>query len=284
MVTTRLVQLLRASLVLALLSLAFPSMGISADRPAPTGNEEEESITKGVEAVLADAKALALATLSMDRYDALKLGGAVGIVGGLIAVDHPIQTFVQRNTTSSGTDTANRISDWLGAGPLLGYTAAAIAIGVTNESYGGSSRLKEAGLVSFEAEGFAIAATSMLKFLTGRARPDSNQGATHFRPFTGLDTSFASTTAATSFAMATVVAERYSGAGWVAYPLAGAVSAARVYTDKHFTSDVVAGALIGYGLGHFINRQNTGDPKDWQIRSMAMERGIGGGIMIGKKF
>ena len=255
-------QPLRASLVLALLGLAFPSMGISADRPAPTANDEEESITKGVEAVLSDAKALVLLPLSMDRYDALKLGGAVGFVGGLIAADHPIRTFVQRNTTSKGTDAANQVSDWLGSGPLLGYTAAAIAIGVANESYGGSSRLKETGLVSFEAEGFAISATSMLKFITGRARPDQNQGATHFRPFTGLDTSFASTTAASSFAMATVIAERYSGAGWVAYPLAGAVSAARVYTDKHFTSDVVAGALIGYGLGHFINRQHTGDPKD----------------------
>ena len=208
MVADRRVPLLRASLVLALLSLALPGMAISADRPGSPKIEEEESITKGVEAMVADAKALALMPLGMDRYEALKLGGAVAVVGGLIAADHPLRTFVQRNTTSKGMDAANRVSDWLGSGPLLGYTAAAIAIGVANESYGGSSRLKEAGLVSFEAEGFAIGATSMLKFLTGRARPDRNQGATHFRPFTGLDTSFASTTAASSFALATVIAWR----------------------------------------------------------------------------
>jgi hypothetical protein len=47
---------------------------------------------------------------------------------------------------------------------------------------------------------------------------------------------------------------------------------------------VVAGALIGYGLGHFINARHSADPTDWQIRPMAMERGMGGGIMIGKQF
>ncbi len=234
--------------------------------------------------MLDDAKALVRLPLNLDRSDVLKLGGAIGVVGGLIAVDHPLRTFVQRNTTSKGTDAANRVIDWLGTGPLLGYNAAAIAIGVANESYGGGSRLKEAALVSLEAEGFAIGATSALKFLTGRARPERNQGATHFRPFMGLDTSFASTSAAASFAVATVAAERYSGAGWVAYPLAGAVSVAKIYTDKHFASDVVAGALIGYGLGHFINRQHIRDPTAWQIRPMAMEHGVGGGFLIGKQF
>ncbi len=256
----------------------------AAGTEEPVSVVKEESIAEGVKAVIEDAKALMLAPLNMDRYDAMKLGGAVALVGGLIAADHPIQNFVDHHTSSKGRDVGNQISNWLGPGPLLGYNAAAIAIGVASESYGGSSKLKEAGLVSLEAEGFAIVAVSALKLVTGRARPESNEGATHFRPFTGLNGSFVSGHAAASFAVATVFAERYEGVGWIAYPLAIAVSASRIYTDKHFASDVVAGSLIGYGLGHFINRQHSGDPTDWQIRPMVMDGGLGGGIMIGRRF
>ena len=171
-----------------------------------------------------------------------------------------------------------------GPGALLGLNAGVIAIGVASESYGASSKLKDVGLVSFEAEGFAIVATSALKLVTGRARPEEDKGTTRFRPFTGIDGSFASTHVSASFAVATVFAERYQGAGWIAYPLAAMISSARVYTNKHFSSDVVAGALIGYGLGHFINGRHLAGPKDWQIRPAAMDRGMGAGLTIGKQF
>ena len=46
----------------------------------------------------------------------------------------------------------------------------------------------------------------------------------------------------------------------------------------------VAGALIGYGLGHFINGRHSAGPKDWQIRPAAMDRGMGAGLTIGKQF
>ncbi|MBM4123855.1 MAG: phosphatase PAP2 family protein [Nitrospira sp.] len=245
---------------------------------------KEESITEGVKTVVEDAKALIVSPLSMDRYDALKLGGAMAVVGGMFAADHSIKDLVQRNSTTKGRDIADKVNTWGSPGTLLGLNAGVIAIGVAGESYGASSKLKDTGLVSFEAEGFAIVATSALKLVTGRARPEANQGTTHFRPFTGLDGSFASTHASASFAVATVFAERYQGAGWLAYPIALAISGARVYTNKHFSSDVVAGALIGYGLGHFLNARHSDDPTDWKIRPMAMERGTGGGIMIGKQF
>jgi PAP2 superfamily len=251
----------------------------NSERPA-----KEESIAEGVKAVVEDTKALIVSPSTMDLSDALKLGGALAVVGGMFVADRSIYNVVQHNGTSKGRDIGDRFSSWGSPGTLLGLNAGVIAIGVASESYGASSKLKEAGLVSFEAEGFAIAATSALKLLTGRARPESHQGTTHFRPFSGLDTSFASTHASASFAVATVFAERYSGAGWITYPLAMLISGSQVYTNRHFSSDVVAGALIGYGLGHFIHARHSADPKDWQIRPMALERGLGGGLTIGKQF
>jgi len=262
----------------------WPVMVFAAGREQPEQTVKEESITEGVRAVIEDATALVISPLTMDRYDVLKLGGAMALVGGMFAADRPIYDLVQRNSTSSGRDVASTFSDWGSPGALFGLNAGVIAIGVTRESYGASSKLKDAGLVSLEAEGFAVVATSALKLVTGRARPESNEGTTHFHPFSGLDTSFASTHASASFAVATVFAERYEGVGWVAYPLAVLISGSRVYLDKHFSSDVVAGAFIGYGLGHFINSRHSADPTDWKISPLALEGELGGGLTIGKQF
>lgn len=246
---------------------------------------EESSISKGVHAAIEDAKALATAPLRMDRHDALAMGGAVAVVGGFFAADHGIRSWVRRNTTDSGRDVADGFSTFGSAGTLLGVNAGLIAIGVAHESYGGSSRLKNLGLVSLEAEIFAVTATTALKLATGRSTPDKEQGTTHFRPLSGLDTSLPSTHAAASFAVATVVADRYEGpVGWLAYGLAGAVAASRVYSDKHFASDVVVGSLIGWGLGKFLSRRHADDPSAWQIRPLMMGDGPGGGLTLGKRF
>ena len=266
------------------LGMTWPDMVAAAGREQPEQTVNKESIMEGVKAVIEDTKALVISPSTMDRNDVLKLGGAMAVVGGMFAADRPIYDLVQRNSTSSGRDVADKFSSWGGPVALLGLNAGVIVIGVASESYGASSKLKDAGLVSLEAEGFVIVATSALKLVTGRARPESSQGTTQFRPFSGLDTSFVSTHAAASFAVATVFAERYSGAGWVAYPLAVLISGSRVYLDKHFSADVVAGALIGYGLGHFINARHSADPTDWQIQPMALEQGLGGGLSIGKQF
>ena len=267
-----------------ILGVTWPDMVSAAGREQPEQTVKKESIMEGVKAVIEDSKALILSPSTMDRYDALKLGGAMAVVGGMFAVDRPIYDLVQRNSTSSGRDIADKFSDWGGPGALIGLNAGVIAVGVASESYGASSKLKDAGLVSLEAEGFAIVSTVALKMITGRVRPEVSHGTTQFRPFGGLDTSLASTHAAASFAVATVFAERYSGAGWVTYPLAVLISGSRVYLDKHFSADVVAGALIGYGLGHFLNARHSADPTDWQIRPMALEGGLGGGLSLGKQF
>jgi membrane-associated phospholipid phosphatase len=277
------------SLLLFLFHLAlFAWQGVAyaAGEDQPVKTIEEESLTAGVKAVVEDAKALVVAPMNMDRYDAMKLGGALAVVGGMFAADPSIRNLANRNQSATGKNVADGLSAFGSAGTLAGLNVGVIAIGLARESYGGDSQWKEAGLVGLEAEAFAVAATALLKEVTGRARPEANRGATSFRPFTGLSSSFASSSAAASFAVATVFAERFESptVAWMAYGLATAVAASRVYTNKHFASDVVAGSLIGWGLGHFINRRHSGDPTDWQIRPMAMEHGMGAGLMVGRKF
>lgn len=246
---------------------------------------KEESIGAAAKTVMEDAEALLTAPLRMGSEDWLKVGVGSAVVGGFVAGDHAIQDWVDRNNKSA---TGKKIADGLNTfgNPitLAGVNVGVIALGLANQSYGGGSWIKEAGLVSLEAEGFAVVAAELMSNITGRARPEQHQGATNFRPFSG-NTSFGSSHAAASFAVAAVFADRFDPVvGWLSYGVAAAVAGARVYTDKHFASDVVLGGLIGWGMGKFISRQHGAGPDDWQIRPLSLDHGVGTGLMIGKRF
>ncbi|MDE3243607.1 MAG: phosphatase PAP2 family protein [Nitrospirota bacterium] len=245
---------------------------------------QEESLGAGAKAVVEDIGALLTAPMRMTGEDWLKVGAGGAVVGGLVAADHSIQDWVDRNNKSvTGKKVANNLNTFGNPFTLVGVNVGVIGIGLANQSYGGGSWIKEAGLVSLEAEVFAVAAAETISNIAGRARPNRGLGATHFSPFSG-NVSFGSSHSAASFAVAAVFAERFDPAiGWLSYGLAGAVAASRVYTDNHFSADVVLGGLIGYAMGKFINRQHSADPDDWQIRPMTME-GVGGGLTIGKRF
>jgi membrane-associated phospholipid phosphatase len=66
---------------------------------------------------------------------------------------------------------------------------------------------------------------------------------------------FASGHAASAFAIASVVAARYSHHRWVplvAYGAAGLVAFSRVSTSAHFLSDAFFGSVLGYSVGRFV--------------------------------
>jgi membrane-associated phospholipid phosphatase len=100
----------------------------------------------------------------------------------------------------------------------------------------------------------AIAATGActfaLKQIVGRRRPEDSPGnAKVFKPFS-RDDSFPSGHATLAFAAATAL-DRETSSRWVpaiAYPIAGLVGWSRVHDRKHWTSDVLAGAAIGFGI------------------------------------
>ena len=87
--------------------------------------------------------------------------------------------------------------------------------------------------------------TQGLKFATDRTRPDGSN-----------DQSFPSGHASTSFMIATVV-QRYYGwkAGMLGYGVASFISIARVRDNKHWASDVAAGATLGYLVGSSVSRR-----------------------------
>ncbi len=94
----------------------------------------------------------------------------------------------------------------------------------------------------------AGAAAGVVKIVVGRARPFQTPGDQDvIRPFSG-NTSFPSGHAAFAFGLAAAIDRETSArwVPWVVYPLAGLVGWSRIRDDQHWTSDVVAGAALGF--------------------------------------
>ena len=99
--------------------------------------------------------------------------------------------------------------------------------------------------------------TTALKQSVGRERP--NQGDTR---------SFPSGHASSTFALAAVVHERLGWkAGGPAFALASYTAWSRVRDDKHWISDVVAGAALGFAVGRAVARPSRKEPTGRQIAS-----------------
>lgn len=86
---------------------------------------------------------------------------------------------------------------------------------------------------------------SPLKYTTNRKRPSGGQ--------TRWNSSFPSSHAAMSFAVAATVSRRHPRLSVPAYTLAGLVSYSRVYHRRHHLSDVVVGALIGIAAARYCD-------------------------------
>jgi membrane-associated phospholipid phosphatase len=88
---------------------------------------------------------------------------------------------------------------------------------------------------------------SVLKVAVGRERPNGQD-----------NKSFPSGHTSNAFALATVAQRHY---GWKigipSYGLAGLMGISRIHQDKHWLSDVVAGATLGYISGRTVTRVNS---------------------------
>ena len=153
--------------------------------------------------------------------------------------------------------------------------------------------LAELGLRSAEALAMSGAATALIKGVAGRDRPSLNdRDADDFRVGAGFGggghTSFPSGHATAAFAVASVIASE-SSFRWphashfvqpVAYGLATSVALARVYTEHHWASDVVAGAGIGTLAGLSVVRYHRLHPHSrldrWLLSARVVPTGRSG--------
>jgi membrane-associated phospholipid phosphatase len=153
------------------------------------------------------------------------------------------------NTTNSVATAANTLGEWRYVVPALsaGYLAGEIA---------GSRDLKRVMLHAGAAAALATGISSSLKYTIGRTRPPVAGDPIHFRPFSGSN-SFPSGHTAVAFAIATSIADETDDS-WSDVALYGAATLtamARVNDDRHWTSDVLIGGLIGHLSAKWVSKQ-----------------------------
>ena len=186
-----------------------------------------------------DIAAAGRTSANIDWVNAGALGA--GLVFASSLLDKRAFKFSQTHANSPWLKGFNQVGNalpWIGAG-LVAYAALD----------GSDPRRSNTGFVALESAGIAFLASTGLKYLTGRARPEAGLGSTNFKPLSSQD-AFPSRHAILAWAVATPFALEYDS-NW-RYGAAAIASLARVTRREHWVSDVVAGSLLGYGIGRLM--------------------------------
>jgi membrane-associated phospholipid phosphatase len=180
------------------------------------------------------------------------LHGAVGVVspvnfplllaGGMATAS---ASFLDENTREAATNQLGWSDTFETAGGPL-YSTVFVAGMFTAGRFTNSRRFRAMTYDMLDAAVVNFTYTEILKLAVGRERPNGQD-----------NKSFPSGHTSNAFAMASVVQQHY---GWKigvpAYALAGLMGASRIHQDKHWLSDVVAGAGLGLIVGRTVARVN----------------------------
>ena len=167
---------------------------------------------------------------------------AVGGLSALMLLDHPVQRFAQDNR-GTGTNGVAKAVRHFGQPEVYGtVTVGLLAAGLV----AGRPEITRAGgrlAASLALAGLTVQAG---KYAFGRPRPEESLDADGYTPFSG-QVAMPSGHSAVAFALATSLADDIHRP-WASvglYGLATAVAWSRVNDNRHWLTDVTAGALVG---------------------------------------
>jgi membrane-associated phospholipid phosphatase len=182
------------------------------------------------------------------------LFGTSAVITGYF-FDEPVRTFsLSHQNTIAGK--IAEIDNYYGHGKYMTTIPVLIYAGGFLSD---NTDIQNTGLKLSQAVFYTGILTLFIKEFTGRSRPFLNEGKHHFEPLPLCSErrSFFSGHSSFSFAVSTVLANESDNLAWkiLWYGAAGTAAGARIYHDKHWLSDTIAGALVGYAIGNFISRQ-----------------------------
>ena len=232
----------------AVLAAADPP---AASQPLARPDEPERLISVDyLKVIWSDTTEIATEPWHWDRDDWRDfglIGGGLILTGAFL--DKPIRNAAQRNRSSSSDNFFNDVEKFGTKQYGLPVLAGFYIYGEFADDY----NAKTTALDGLSASVISSVLASTIKGIVGRARPNTGLGPHHFNPGGG-DYSFPSGHANGALAFASVIAAHYDDV-WVdttAYTIASLVGVARIHLDAHWTSDVIAGGLIGGLIGHHL--------------------------------
>jgi hypothetical protein len=221
------------SLSLLVLMLVV-NIGSAAAQNAQTPANEMPTVKSEWRALVSDVRSLA-------SRDALIWSG---LGAGAALATYPVDERALAEIEKAEQGPARRL---FVPGKILGASYTQVGLAASTYAFGRLTdrpRVARIGLEIVRAQAISEGLVQGLKFTVRRERPDQSNSK-----------SLPSGHAAISFATATVLERRF---GWYralpAYAVASYVAASRVTTDRHYVSDVVAGAFLGMMVGRRVTR------------------------------
>jgi hypothetical protein len=221
----------------------------------------------------------------MEKKSALITLGIIGAGAAIYSQDEKIRSYFQDRRTSSRDDISDVAANFGDGLYDLGFLAVYGGSGY----FIGNEKMQETALLSLESFIAANTVGTAAKIGFGRSRPYTGDGNARFSPFsTDTDhTAMPSGHTINAFSIASVFAEEYENpvVDVIAYGLASMVGIQRIYSDKHWASDVFAGAVIGIVAGKSIvylhKRKDTGSV---YLIPMSLPGGQGAGVTAVLRF
>ncbi len=141
-------------------------------------------------------------------------------------------------------------------------------------------KLQDAAFTSLQSLIFAGSITGGLKYVFGRHRPETGSDAFRFDSFSG-HSSFPSGHTAAAFAIVTPWVLYYPNAAtYGLFAISTGTAVARIAFDKHWPTDVLAGAAVGYLTARFLTRRHQNSLSSTAIHVSPAIDEMGTGISL----
>jgi membrane-associated phospholipid phosphatase len=184
--------------------------------------------------------------------EAIAIGGATAL---LWTQDAQIRNFMQRNTITVGHELSRWYFDPLPTYYLAAFTVGMYIYGLTTHN----PNTETVALLTGKSVVITAFYTTLLKGVFQRERPFGGSPPNPDQwggPLGGFrHGAFPSRHVSMSFAAATVLSSYYNDRVWIgltSYTLASLVALSQMHEDKHWATDVLAGAALGYALGKLV--------------------------------
>jgi membrane-associated phospholipid phosphatase len=215
---------------------------------------------------ICDTKDVLISPIKWNAKEWLSAGGIIGATTLLYTQDKSLKDFFQSNRNTFTNNISTQVFERVGSGvyslPILGV---AFLYGTLTKKEK-PTKVALDGVKAFVISGILVQG---IKIVTQRQRPYQDPQPSFPDNFDGLQgnsgyNSFPSGHTTSAFSIATVIATEYKDVKWVpyvCYSIAGLTGLSRINDNKHWASDVLMGAAIGFGVGKLIAKQECWNSK-----------------------
>ncbi|GAB3416040.1 phosphatase PAP2 family protein [Niabella aquatica] len=184
--------------------------------------------------------------LHWQQKDWLKFSVIMGTVGAAMIFDKKIQSIALHNQNNFSYGIAG-IAGPVGSNYSLLVFPLVYATGLAS----GNKHIESIGLRGSKAMAISSAICFVSKNIIRRSRPDASETPFNYALPFGKHryTSMPSAHTSIAFTIATVLVQEFPHEKWlapVAYSLASLTGVSRIYHNRHWASDVILGAALGY--------------------------------------